>query len=110
MSTSLNLQATHLHPVFSAPAFRPVATEPTILSLYGVTFTYMTGVILAAAKSASSNGFVSLLRGTVLEFFFQVLANLIIPTGLVHLLVHYAHVVLERIGVGGFVGDWAPTR
>jgi hypothetical protein len=70
----------------------------------------MGGVIMNAAKVASANGFHSLLRGTFLEIIFQVVANLVIPTGLVHLLVHYSHELLETAGVGGAVGAWAPTR
>ena len=91
-------------------AFRPVASPTTILSLYGVTFTYMGGVILAAAKAASSGGLPSLIRGTLLEVIFQVVANLVIPTGLVHLLVHYCHEALKKLDIGGLVGDWGPTR
>mmetsp|Transcript_12276 Transcript_12276/g.24353 ORF Transcript_12276/g.24353 Transcript_12276/m.24353 type:complete len:439 (+) Transcript_12276:396-1712(+) len=92
-----------------AEAFRPVVTPTTILSLYGVTFTYMGGVIAAAAKAAAAGGFASLMRGTLLEVIFQVVANLIIPTGLVHLLVHYCHEALEKLDVEGFVANWGPT-
>ncbi|GMH53761.1 hypothetical protein TrRE_jg6116 [Triparma retinervis] len=91
-------------------SFRPVATPTTIASLYGVTLTYMFGVIINAAKLSSSNGLPTLLRGTTLEVIFQVVANLIIPTGLVHMLVHYSHEIMEKAGVGGTVGAWAPTR
>ena len=63
------------HPFAFPPllaAFRPVVTPTTILSLYGVTFTYMGGVIAAAAKAAAAGGFASLMRGTLLEVIFQV--------------------------------------
>lgn len=86
-----------------------MATQTTIASLYGVTFAYMGGIILGAAKKSAVGGLLALLRGTLLEVLFQVVANLIIPTGLVHLLVHYCHEVLEKFGVGGLAGVWGPT-
>lgn len=94
-----------------AEAFRPVISMLTVQALYGITMAYIAGVILNQGRNAAKGkgaGPVAVTREVVHETLFQLIANLLLPTGLVHLIVHHS-ADLFFDGMGGAAAKWGPT-
>ena len=92
-----------------AEAFRPIVSALTVLALYIMTFSYMISVIFLGGFHALKNGFGALhaAREMAHELVFQTIANLILPTGLVHTLVHCSHDLLFS-HFDDAVAKWGP--
>lgn len=94
-----------------AEAFRPVISLVTFQALYGITFTYILGIIYNQGRLAAKNpgtGATHVAREVIHEALFQFIANLLLPTRLVHLIVHSsAEFLFEEMG--GLAAKWGPT-
>jgi hypothetical protein len=95
-----------------AEGFRPMITSTTIMALYGVTISYIISTILATSRvSAEAGSLLVIVRATIYESIFQLIANLILPTRIVHLLVHESKHLIEYFSsrVPAFLVSWGPT-
>ena len=71
-----------------AEALRPVAPESTITALYTMTYAYILMMIVVTYRLHIGSAVLQVMSAMLHELIFQVLANLLIPTSLVHFLVN----------------------
>ena len=71
-----------------AEALRPIASESTITALYTMTYAYILRIIVVTYRLHIGSAALQVVSAMLHEFTFQVLANLLIPTSLVHFLVN----------------------